>query len=181
MGFVEVQFHRVTPIGPEMFPCALLRWKERGRVLPLWLAASTADELDLRDSGHTPRRPTSHDLLVETFEGMGGIQDVRIVSQYRGVFIAALVLGNGEEVDARPSDALIISRIAEVPVLVDEDVLAETSIYVSPGDLARYFDLVVDDSAEGDVPSASGDEQADADFEELMRSLGVSEDDLRGE
>ena len=32
--------------------------------------------------------------------------------------------------------------------------------------------------AEGERESASGDAQADADFEELMRSIGVEESDL---
>ncbi|QGU01948.1 hypothetical protein CKALI_05390 [Corynebacterium kalinowskii] len=181
MGFIAVEYYGVTPIGPEMFPCALLRWAERGRVLPLWLAASAADELDVRDSGITPRRPTAHDLLVTTFEQMGGVAEVRLISQHRGVFIASLVLGNGEEIDARPSDALIIARIIDVPILVDEDVLTDSSIFVSASDLVRYFDIVIEDAVANEAGSASGDVQADADFEELMRSLGVSEDDLRGE
>ncbi|MEJ5996671.1 bifunctional nuclease family protein [Corynebacterium sp. H130] len=179
MGFVAVDYYGVTPIGPEMFPCVLLRWAERGRVLPIWVTASSADELDVRDAGLTPRRPTSHDLLVSAYEGLGGVQEIRIVSHYRGVFIASLVLGSGEEVDARASDAMIIARIADIPILVDEDILNESTLFVSAPDLARYFDIVVDDIPE-QSESASGDDQADADFEELMRSLGVSEDDLRG-
>lgn len=178
MGFVAVEYHGVTPIGPEMFPCVLLRWVERGRVLPLWLSASSADELDVRDSGMSPRRPTAHDLLVDTFDQMGGVSEVRLVSHHRGVFIASLVLGNGEEVDARPSDALTIARIIDAPILVDEDVLTEASIYVSPADLARYFDLVIDEAEPEAAPTHLS---SDADFEELMRSMGVSEDDLRGE
>lgn len=180
MKFVAVDYHGVTPIGPEMFPCVLLRWVERGRVLPLWVTTVAADELDVRDAGITPRRPTSHDLLVSTFESMGGITEVRLLSEHRGVFIASIVLGNGDEIDARASDAIVLARIAEVPIMVAEEVLSAASLFVSAHDLARYFDLVVDTTLpEGD--SASGDEQADADFEELMRSLGVSEDDLRGD
>ncbi|QMV85251.1 bifunctional nuclease family protein [Corynebacterium hindlerae] len=179
MNFVAVEYHGVTPIGPEMFPCVLLRWAQRDRVLPLWVAATAADELDIRDNGMPPRRPNAYDLLAESYAGRGGVTEIRIVSHHQGVFYANIMLDGGEEVDARASDAIVLARIIGAPIVVAEDVLTEASLFVAPADLASYFDVVIDSPAVGEqVP---GDEQADADFEELMRSLGVSEDDLRGE
>ncbi|MEJ5927330.1 bifunctional nuclease family protein [Corynebacterium sp. H128] len=181
MAFLPVEFGGVTPIGPEMFPCVLLQWLDRGLVLPMWIAAAVADELDIRDSGMSPRRPNAYDLLVDAYQQQGGgVSEIRIVSQHQGVFIASIVLLNGDEVDARASDALVIARIVQAPVLVDEDVLNQTSLFVSAPDLASYFDLVMEAPEVGEE-SSFGDAQADADFEELMRSLGVSEDDLLGD
>lgn len=178
MTFIEVEYHGVTPIGPEMFPCILLRWAQQDRVLPLWIATSSADELDIRDAGHEPRRPTAHDLLAAMFLAKGGVEEVRILSHHQGVFIASILAADGEEVDARASDAILLARLLDVPIKVDEDVLAATALYVSQGDLARYFDLVIDAAPSEDL---NVNMQVDTEFEELMRSLGVSEDDLRGE
>lgn len=179
MKYAVVDFHGVTPIGPEMFPCVLLREPSSGRVLPLWVTATAADELDLRDAGILPRRPNSYDLLVAAYHEMDGVVRVRIDSGHQGVFAATLVLGNDSEVDVRASDAIIIARILDLPIEVAEDVLSQFAFFVSPSDLARYFDLVVEEAE----PVAESPEvtEADAEFEELMRNLGVSEDDLRGD
>ena len=99
------------------------------------------------------------------------------------VYIAALVTNDGEEIDARPSDAFILSRILELPIEIDDDVFMQASIFLSDADLAHYFGIssgVVGNGIDDHI-SASGDAQADADFEELMQSMGVFETDLLGE
>jgi hypothetical protein len=112
-----------------------------------------------------------------------GCQSVRINSNFEGVYIAALVTNDGEEIDARPSDAFILSRILELPIEIDDDVFMQASIFLSDADLAHYFGIssgVVGNGIDDHI-SASGDAQADADFEELMQSMGVFETDLLGE
>lgn len=185
MPYVDVDYHGIHPIGPEAFPCILLRWVEKNRFLPVWITSNDATDIDSRDSGFAPRRPTSIDLLIESLNRFAeGISAVRIVSYHEGVFHASIVLGNGEELDARVSDAVSIARILDIPIAVDSEILAHNAIFVSDDDLLQYAGIRAqfeEETLELAEPSASGDAEADADFEELMKSLGVSESDLMGD
>lgn len=182
MTLIPVEYHGVHTVGPEQFSCVLLRWAEQNRILPIWLSPISAADIDVRDSGYTPRRPGSQDLMSDLITRMtSGVSGVNIISHFEGVFIASIVFNDGEEVDARPSDAIKLARALEVDLKVEEDVLQQASFFVSDDVLEEYFDLRfgadAPESGEADL-SASGDAQADADFEEMMRSLGMSEADF---
>ncbi len=181
MTFIPVEYHGVHTTGPEQFTCLVLRWAEQSRILPIWLSPLAAAELEVRDKGYSPRRPGSHELLAETLTRLtSGVSGINIVSHYEGVFIASIVLHDGQEIDARVSDAVILARMFEMDIHVDEDVLLQTSVFVSDEDLARYLGIRVKGGAvtEEEEVSASGDAQADEDFKDMMRSLGISEEDL---
>lgn len=181
MTFIAVEYHGVHTAGPEDFSCVLLRWAEQNRVLPLWISPITATELDARDAGYSPRRPSTHELLAETLNSMtAGVAAINLISAYEGTFIASLVLRDGEEIDARASDAVMLARMLELDIHVDEDTLAQNSFYASDTDLRQYLGFSLGDHGKDDedAVSASGDAQADADFSQLMESLGFSESDL---
>ena len=182
MTLIPVEFHGIHTTGPEQFTCVILRWAEQNRILPIWLSPISAADIDVRDSGYTPRRPGSQDIMSDLITRMtSGVSGVNIISHFEGVFIASIVFNDGEEVDARPSDAIKLARALEVDLKVEEDVLQQASFFVSDDVLEEYFDLRFGadarESGEAEL-SASGDAQADADFEEMMRSLGMSEADF---
>ena len=95
---------------------------------------------------------------------------------------------NGEVYDSRLSDALAVSEYFHVPISAEAGLLAQVSVYASDADVKEYFDLEISAPAAGDnLPasenndsstSASGNAQADADFEAMMRSLGMEEKDF---
>ncbi|RSZ63430.1 bifunctional nuclease family protein [Corynebacterium hylobatis] len=181
MTLIPVEYHGVHTAGPEQFTCVLLRWAEQNRILPIWMSPLAAAELDIRQGGYTPRRPGTIDLLLDLLNrSTGGVTAVNIISHYEGVFIASLVLADGEQLDARPSDALLIARALELEIHVEEDVLNQASFFVSDDVLEEYFGLRFDSAptTSGEELSASGDAEADADFEQMMRSLGMSESDF---
>jgi uncharacterized protein len=181
MTLIPVEYHGVHTAGPEQFTCVLLRWAEQNRILPIWMSPLAAAELDIRQDGYTPRRPGTIDLLLDLLNrSTGGVTAVNIISHFEGVFIASIVLADGEQLDARPSDALLIARALELEVHVEEDVLSQASFFVSDDVLEEYFGLRFDapPTGGGEELSASGDAQADADFEQMMRSLGMSEADF---
>jgi len=182
MTLIPVDYHGIHTAGPEQFTCVLLRWAEQNSILPVWISPIAAAELDARDNGFTPRRPGSAELLLDVINrSSGGVSAINIISHFEGVFIASIVFNDGEEVDARPSDAIKLARALEVDLKVEEDVLQQASFFVSDDVLEEYFDLRFGadarESGEAEL-SASGDAQADADFEEMMRSLGMSEADF---
>ena len=95
---------------------------------------------------------------------------------------------NGEVYDSRLSDALAVSAYFNVPISAEADLLAQVSVYASDADVKEYFDLEISTPGAGDdvqtrenkdsSTSASGNAQADADFEAMMRSLGMEEKDF---
>lgn len=179
MTLIPVEYHGIHTTGPEQFTCVLLRWAEQNRILPVWISPLAAAELDSRDNGFTPRRPATIDLLLDLINrSTGGVTAINIISHFEGVFIASIVLADGQEIDARPSDALLLARALELDVHVEEDVLNQASFFVSDDIMEEYFGIRFDAAEPTEDLSASGDAQADADFEEMMRSLGMSELDF---
>lgn len=188
MSFIPVEYLGVHAVGPEEHCCVLLRWSEKNQVLPIWVSPIAAMELEAHGSGFVPRRPGMHELLADALDNAtSGVAEIAITSVHQGLFVATLYLEDGEELDARPSDAMIMAQILELPIHVDADVLAHSALYASPDVLREYLHVSVED-LEGEETadshggnSAVGDAQADADFEELMHNLGVSDSDLVGD
>lgn len=167
---------------PDGFTCALFRWNEGNKILPIWIDADDAIKIQAYQAGFEPTRPTAHELLAEAFQRLTPwVSSLQIVSHFEGVFIAAITTSGGEQFDARPSDVIVLSQLLEVPISIDEEILQQSSFFINDENLEEYFGIIIDrsdsDSNHEEV-SASGDAQADADFQQLMQSLGVSEDDL---
>ena len=81
--------------------------------------------------GKTAERPQSHDLMLHLLLGLdAAVVHVAIVDVKDGVFFARILLGQDgpvarkvAEVDARPSDALVLAVKAKRPVFVAKAVL----------------------------------------------------------
>lgn len=180
MSSVPVTVCGVYPVGPENFLCALLLWEERRRFVPVWLPPVGGAQLLGRLSDWEPTRPDTHDLLVEMIEqSTNGVAAIELVDYYNGVYMAQITMEDGAEYDCRPTDALTLSVLLDLPVEVDETVLTQASLWLTAEDAADYFDIELEpEDEDAQASSASGDAQADADFQQLMRDLGVSEQDL---
>ncbi|MBP3087574.1 bifunctional nuclease family protein [Corynebacterium sp. sy017] len=177
MDFVEVEYQGVHFLPPELESCVLFRWTQRNRYLPIWIAAEDAAFVSLREEGQASRRPQTHDLLIDALDAAGGVNEIRIISYYQGVFIASFVLDSGEELDARATDAVIISRLLDIPIQVSPEVLDQASIYVSDDDLQAYLGLEPLIQADDDT-ALPDNSLADDDFSGLMESMGVRESDI---
>ncbi len=82
----------------------------------------------LQESEESARRPTTHDLLRDLIERLGG-QVVKVVIDdlWNGVYYAKLhiaVDGETVSVDARPSDAVAVALRTDAPLFAMEAVLA---------------------------------------------------------
>lgn len=188
MSDVSLEFHGIHRVGPEDDVCALLRWPEEERLIPVWVSPIEGMQLAAVLDGHQPNRPTSHDLICEVLEGTGGVEAIEIANYHQGTFMVDIKAPNGEVYDSRLSDALAVSAYFNVPISAEADLLAQVSVYASDADVKEYFDLEISTPGAGDnLPtrensksstSASGTAQADADFEAMMRSLGMEEKDF---
>lgn len=188
MSDVSLEFHGIHQVGPEDDVCAVLRWPEENRLIPVWISPIEGMQLAAVLDGHQSNRPTSHDLICEVLEGTGGVDAIEIANYHQGTFIVDIKAPNGEVYDSRLSDALAVSEYFNVPISAEADLLAQVSVYASDADVKEYFDLEISTPAAGDnlstsenndsSTSASGNAQADADFEAMMRSLGMDEKDF---
>lgn len=187
MSTVPVSLCGVFPVGPENFLCAVLLWEERRRFLPIWLSPVGGAQLLGRIGEWEPTRPDTHNLLVDIIEqSTSGVAAIELTGYYNGVYLAQVTMEDGAEIDCRPTDALALTLMLDRPIEVEEDVLNHASLWLSADDAAAYFDIEFDDDVAGDAGSpdadrgnsASGDIQADLDFENFMRELGVDEKDL---
>lgn len=188
MSDVFLEFHGIHQVGPEDDVCAVLRWPEENRLIPVWISPIEGMQLAAVLDGHQPNRPTSHDLICEVLEGTGGVEAIEIANYHQGTFMVDIKAPNGEVYDSRLSDALAVSAYFNVPISAEADLLAQVSVYASDADVKEYFDLEISTPGAGDdvqtrenndsSTSASGNAQADADFEAMMRSLGMEEKDF---
>lgn len=94
------------------------------RSLPIYVGAAEATALACTlESVETPR-PLTYAMAAALVRSSGArVVDVRISNLAERVFYAVVRIdgpGGVKEVDARPSDALNLALVCEVPVLVDE-------------------------------------------------------------
>lgn len=130
MHTVEVLGIRLDDAGNS--PILLLQ--EMGgseRVLEIWIGAVEAGAIAFAEQGITPPRPMTHDLLLACLNAASvSITHARLTGIRDGVYMAELVLTNGEVVTARPSDAVAIALRASVPILASDELLEEVGISV---------------------------------------------------
>lgn len=109
----------------------VLREVDGDRAFPMVIGIFEATSIDRRvKRQHTPR-PLTHDLLTSVIDQMGGeLQDIYISELRDYTYFAQLrIKQNGEmiEVDARPSDAIVVALVGNVPILVNESVIDESA------------------------------------------------------
>jgi bifunctional DNase/RNase len=114
---------------PSQNPIVLLRDREGGRYLPIWVGAVEATAIAYAQQGIVPPRPLTHDLLRDILAALGvSLTEVRITSLEDGVFYAVLVFSTGVEVSARPSDAIALALRVDAPIRGADEVMEEAGI-----------------------------------------------------
>jgi hypothetical protein len=94
------------------------------RRLPIWIGAAEATALAVALEELELPRPWTHQLTAALLKAAGGkLREVRIVELTEAIFYAQIILSDGTEVDARPSDALTLAVHLGAPVYVAEAVL----------------------------------------------------------
>jgi uncharacterized protein len=116
---------------PSNQPIVLLRESSGDRYLPIWVGAVEATAIAFAQQGVVPPRPLTHDLLKDVLTATGNeLTEVQITEVRDGVFYATLVLGEGIEVSARPSDSIALALRTGSRILCSEEVLDEAGLEV---------------------------------------------------
>jgi bifunctional DNase/RNase len=116
---------------PSNQPIVLLRESTGDRYLPIWVGAVEATAIAFAQQGVVPPRPLTHDLLKDVLTATGHeLAEVQITEVRDGVFYATLILGDGIEVSARPSDSIALALRTGSRILCSEEVLDEAGLAV---------------------------------------------------
>jgi hypothetical protein len=109
-----------------------LKEKDGERVLPIWTGPPEADLLFMKLQGASPPRPMQDDLMAELIRVLSARVERVAISHASDIAyhatISLAVDGRTEEVDARPTDAILLALRTGAPVLVDEGVLDEQGV-----------------------------------------------------
>lgn len=153
---------------PTNQPIVLLRERDGGRYLPIWIGAAEAAAITYAQQGVVPPRPLTHDLLRDVLGVLGHeLTEVRIVALKDSVFHAALIIDGKVEISSRASDAIALALRTGSKVLVEPSILDEAAIVVSSeedDEVERFKEFLDHVSAEdfehpdGDEPRAGGGE-----------------------
>jgi bifunctional DNase/RNase len=128
----EVDVLGVRVEMPTNQPIVLLREREGGRYLPIWIGAPEAAAITYAQQGVVPPRPLTHDLMRDILAALGHeLTEVRIVALRDSVFHAALVIDGKTEISSRASDAIALALRTGSKVLVEPSILDEAAIVVS--------------------------------------------------
>ncbi len=134
-----------------------LQEKGGGRAFAIVVGFFEASSLRDRVREFLPPRPMTHHLVSNCIRDLGGRLERVLISELKeNTYFARLVVrqdGKAVEVDARPSDALVVAVQERVPIFVAEDVLDEAAKWsitpdISLDDLDGADDL--DDEIEDD-------------------------------
>lgn len=135
-NFIEMEVREIqTSEDPRDLPIIVLAEKQGEREFPIFIGHMEARALEEAVLGTTtmalglPRRPLTHDLILNTIEGLGAqFHRVLITQLQNSTFYGALELehnGQTVRIDTRPSDAMVLAMKRKTPIFVEEKVLAE--------------------------------------------------------
>ncbi len=124
-------------------PVVLLGIEDTKRVVPIWIGPCEAYALAMALEGLNPPRPMTHDLLLNILNTLDVSVDKVVIHTVKdGTFYANIVLKENVffeeeeeveetaymEIDARPSDSMVIAVKKGVPIYVTSEIVNEHSV-----------------------------------------------------
>ena len=134
-AFIEMEVKGVSLDTMGQSPVVILADKEGKRALPIWIGILEASAIEKELKNISSKRPMTHDLLHSI---LGQIQvkveEIKIVELRENTYYASLYLkltNKVIEIDARPSDAIVLALKSKAPILVLARILDEQGIALS--------------------------------------------------
>jgi len=140
---MEVKGVRVDTIGQS--PVVILADKEGKKALPIWIGLLEANAIDKELKNITSPRPMTHDLLHSILDQVQvKVREVKIVDLKDRTYYARLFLTLNKkliEVDARPSDAIVIALKSKTPILVLATILDTQGITLAKKNMGERYGI----------------------------------------
>jgi bifunctional DNase/RNase len=133
--FVEMEVKGVKMDVMEQSPVVVLADKEGKQALPIWIGLPEANAIERELKSVMTFRPMTHDLLHSILEQFHArVKEVKIVDLKDHTYYAKLFLiVNKEliELDARPSDAIVMALKSKAPVFVAAKIVEEQGVLLT--------------------------------------------------
>jgi len=127
----EVEVVGVRVEMPSNQPIVLLKEVDGIRYLPIWVGATEATAIAFAQQGLVPPRPLTHDLMKNIVESLGSkIDSVQVTHLSDGVFYSKILMDQGVEVSARPSDAIALALRTGASIFATEDLFKAAVIEI---------------------------------------------------
>jgi len=116
-----------------------------GRLLPIFIGIWEAVSINSAQIKEVLPRPFTHDLFIDLCAKFSiTLRYLQIDSIDDGVYYAQMVMNSGQQdeyLDCRPSDGIALALRGEIPIFVEESVLATAG--QNAGELPDMVDLSV--------------------------------------
>jgi bifunctional DNase/RNase len=140
---MEVKGVRLDALGQN--PVVILVDKEEKKALPIWIGLLEANAINKELKNITSPRPMTHDLLYSILaQAHLKVKEVKIVNLKDNTFYATLFLKINKEVvevDARPSDAIVIALKSKSPIFVLATILNEQGIALTQKSMGERYGI----------------------------------------
>lgn len=116
-------------------PILVLKDPEERRAVLIWIGDHEANAILLSVDGIKTPRPLTHDLMLASWQQLGGaVKQIQVTKVVENTFHAVIEIdlgGTVHRIDARPSDAVAIAVRARCPIFVAAEVMASSSVPVN--------------------------------------------------
>ena len=133
--FVEMGVKGVSLDVAGQSPVVILADKEGKKALPIWVGLLEANAIDKELRNIASPRPMTHDLLYSILtQAYVKVKEAKIVDLKENTYYATLSLEINKgvvEVDARPSDTIVIALKSKIPIFVSTKILNEQGISIT--------------------------------------------------
>jgi bifunctional DNase/RNase len=140
---MEVKGVRLDTIGQS--PVVILADKEGKKALPIWIGLLEANAIDKELKNITSPRPMTHDLLHSILDKVQvKVREVKIVDLKDNTYYARLFLTLNKkliEVDARPSDAIVLALKSKTPIFVLARILDAQGIALAKRNMGERYGI----------------------------------------
>lgn len=136
--FIEMEVKGVRLDAVGQAPVVILADKENKKALPIWIGLLEANAIDRELRNISSQRPMTHDLFHSIMTKVQvTVKEIRIVDLKNHTYYATLFLTLNKgliEIDARPSDAIILALKSKVPIFVLAKIFREQGIALTKED-----------------------------------------------
>ncbi len=129
---LEVKVYRLSVDFTSKQPVVFLADSFEERALPIWIGRFEANAIYSEMQGIKHRRPHTHDLLERIIQkAYGKIHRIVIPYAREGIYYAIIVMGREGaivEIDARPSDSIVMALKFKVPIFVSKALFSDLAV-----------------------------------------------------
>ena len=140
--FLEVEVRAVVSDPKSQSPVVLLQPTDGNGLLLIWVGSFEGKAIAMATKGVSASRPMTHDLLTSMIEvAEKKVRSIRIHSLEENIYFASIILESSSsdrvtEIDARPSDAMVVALRNKTPIEVSRAVYEQSKVKVQSVDEA---------------------------------------------